>query len=666
MPPARCAALLALSVGAAACAPRTPPVPPAAAVPTGADTAPPPAAPPPADAALPPVPLVRGRLAIRVVYPPAGAVVQARDSSFLYGTVGTGEASLTVNGTPVAVHPNGAWLAWLPFGHDSLARFELVARTATDTNALTHTVRRGAWRPPVAAGLWIDSTSLEPVGQVWWPRDEYLTLRARAAEGAILRLRLPDGSVVPLAAAVQAEEVDPGIRAFDRDPANLVTRTSVEHYAGLLRGRALGPDPGPLFPLPPLPMATVPPPAPPADSLWPVLEAVRGSDTVRTRWPLQLAVLDSVPAMARLDDDTAGMGATDRLTVGRALPGGTYHWFFPVGTVAPVSGRIGGDLRLRLAPGTDAWVALVEASPAGGLPAAPARVGSVTLSPYQDRIVARVPLGRRVPFQVTEADRSLVLRLYGTMGDVNWIRYPPADTLVRRVAWAQETDQQVTLTFDLAEPLWGYRARWERDDLLLEIRRPPVIDEGQPLRGRLVAVDPGHPPAGATGPTGLREAEANLAVALELRRMLEEAGARVLLTRTEDRPLDLWLRQAMADSAGAEVLVSIHNNALPDGVNPFRNNGSSVFYNHSRSVPLARAVQQQLVRQLRLRDLGIGRGDLALVRGTWMPSVLTEGLFMMVPEQEAALRSVAGRRRYATAVFDGLRYYLRNRARETR
>jgi len=153
-------------------------------------------------------------------------------------------------------------------------------------------------------------------------------------------------------------------------------------------------------------------------------------------------------------------------------------------------------------------------------------------------------------------------------------------------------------------------------------------------------------------------------VALELRRMLEAEGARVLMTRTADQPLELWPRLEMADTAGAEVLISVHNNALPDGINPWTNNGSSVYYNHPRSIPLARAIQQELVRRLGLRDLGVGRGDLALVRGTWMPSVLTEGLFMIVPQQEAALRSVEGRRAYAQGVLDGLRRFLRERARE--
>jgi N-acetylmuramoyl-L-alanine amidase len=150
-----------------------------------------------------------------------------------------------------------------------------------------------------------------------------------------------------------------------------------------------------------------------------------------------------------------------------------------------------------------------------------------------------------------------------------------------------------------------------------------------------------------------------------VRRLLEKAGARVVMPRTTDTPVDLWPRVQFAEQAGAEVLISIHNNALPDGLNPFVNNGTSVYYNHPRSIPLARDVQAALLRRLGLRDLGIGRGDLALVRGTWMPSVLTEGLFMTLPDQEAALRSPEGQRLYAQAVVDGLRRFLEDRARES-
>jgi N-acetylmuramoyl-L-alanine amidase len=276
-------------------------------------------------------------------------------------------------------------------------------------------------------------------------------------------------------------------------------------------------------------------------------------------------------------------------------------------------------------------------------------------------VLVRVPLGERVPLQVREADRRLTLLLYGALGDIDWIRYGPVagDSLVREVRWHQDALGALRLDLELSKPVWGYRTRWSGDALVLEIRRPPAIDHGSPLKGRLIAIDPGHPPTGATGPTGLREAAANLAVSLALARMLEDAGARVTLTRAADVPVELGARVPIAEAAGAELFVSIHQNALPDGLNPLVNHGTSVFYNHPRSLPLARAIQRRLVDRLGVRDLGVARADLAVTRATWMPAVLTEGLHIIMPEHEAALRTEKGREMYARGVLEGIRDFLR-------
>jgi hypothetical protein len=304
-------------------------------------------------ARLPAVPKVAGPLVLRVVYPSPEARIQLRDSSFLFGSAGTGDAQVTVNGYPARVWPNGAWLAWIPFPPDSIMQFTIEGSTTTDHARLLFAVRRAGGAPDRAVdALWLDSLSLAPRGRVWWPRDEYVTLTARASQGAEVRLRLPGGTVVPFAAQSQAPEIPAAVRAFDRDTSNLRVPPRTDRYVGVLRGRTLGPAPGPVLPLkaPPAPvmMASVPvvcTAAMPcagsdtvsADSLWATVEAIRGTDTVRARWPLQLALLDTLPILAELDDDTAGVGDTDSLTVGRALPGGTYHWFFPTGTRTEVS-----------------------------------------------------------------------------------------------------------------------------------------------------------------------------------------------------------------------------------------------------------------------------------------------------------------------------------------
>jgi N-acetylmuramoyl-L-alanine amidase len=612
---------------------------------------------------LPPIPMVVGPLRVTVVYPAATDLIGARDSTFLFGSAGTGEASLTVDGQPVRVWPNGAWLAWVALPPDSVAHFRIAARTATDSVSLIYPVGRVHRFLPPLAPVWIDSASATPAARAWWPADEFLPVSVRAAEGAMVRLILPDGTLVPLAPDVGPGDVPPAIRAFDRDTGNLAVAPRADRYTGALRGRAIGRDPGPVLGDPccccPTDSASHHAEAPtPADSAI-IIEAVVGPDTVRARWSLRLALLDSLPTVVEFNDDTAGKGDTDSLTIGRARPGATYHWFFPTGTRAVVSGRLGDDLRVRLSREQEAWVPAADAMalPAGTA-AVRGTVASITVTPAADRLMIRIPVSQRVPFRVEEGESELTLRLYNTVGDVNWIRYGRSERYLRGIRWLQAAGDEVTITASLRGPVWGYRTRWNRNDLLLEIRLPPPADPRHPLAGRLIVVDPGHPPFGATGPTGLREAEANLAVALQLRDLLQAGGARVVMTRATDQSLDLWPRVRLADSVNADLLISVHNNALPDGVNPFTNSGASVFYNHPRSLALAQAVQRALVRRLGVRDLGAARGDLALVRPTWMPAVLTEGLFMMLPDHEAALRNPLGQRAYALAIRDGVVEFL--------
>jgi N-acetylmuramoyl-L-alanine amidase len=94
-------------------------------------------------------------------------------------------------------------------------------------------------------------------------------------------------------------------------------------------------------------------------------------------------------------------------------------------------------------------------------------------------------------------------------------------------------------------------------------------------------------------------------------------------------------------------------------VNPFVAPGTGTYYFRTHSEPLARAVQRGMVPQLGLQDLGVNYDNLAVVRGTWYPAVLTEGAFVILPDQEAALRMPEYQERYARGVADGIESYFR-------
>src|SRR5205823_5030991 len=113
---------------------------------------------------LPPVPLVEGPLAIKVVYPPAQHLIESRDSNFIFGSIGNGRASLTINGAPARVYPNGAFLAFVANPLPGVAREDLLAVAGTDTARSSHPVRVQDAHPALAlaGALVVDTTTISP------------------------------------------------------------------------------------------------------------------------------------------------------------------------------------------------------------------------------------------------------------------------------------------------------------------------------------------------------------------------------------------------------------------------------------------------------------------------------------------------------------------------
>jgi N-acetylmuramoyl-L-alanine amidase len=581
-----------------------------------------------------------GPLALDVVYPGEGAQLSAADSNFVFGSTGTGQSTLSINGTSVDVAPNGAFLAYLPVPTDGVYRFRVSA--GGDERTLTRRVRH-----PAAVGG--DSAFTVVTQGVQTVREgEMVSVAVRGPRGAQVRLLLPDSTVVPLREQTSLERPEGFLR--DRAAPAEVTQYVGSFPAGrplLSRDRGVG--------------------------IWTLGTTQAGSGTAqvevvaggqRTTQPLQLSL--GILPEGRTRTAVAASARSDGMTIARALPGsGTpYQWFFPAGTRLTLTGERDGQYRVRLTGDLSVWVDAkdVRLLPEGTAPAR-GSVGTVRMDPHPGWVDVRLALSDRLPFRVDASDRWMTVTVYGAQTRTNWLQYGAEDALVQRAEWEQARDDQFTVRLQLARPAWGWATFWdEAGNLVVRVWRAPAIDPRQPLRGRRIAVDAGHPPGGAIGPTRLTEAEANLGVAKELVRLLRAAGVHVIETRPDTAAVSLEARVQMATDSSAELLVSLHNNAFPDGVNPFANSGTTAFYNSPQSLELARGLQHELLGELGLRDLGIARADLALVRGTWMPSALTETTFLMVPRQEAAMRDPEVRRRIAQAHFRAIDAFFRAEA----
>ena len=184
---------------------------------------------------------------------------------------------------------------------------------------------------------------------------------------------------------------------------------------------------------------------------------------------------------------------------------------------------------------------------------------------------------------------------------------------------------------------------------------PPRLNNGQ----LLVVIDPGHGgrDPGAVGIGGLQEKMIVLPVSLRVAELLRAEGIQVMMTRSDDRTLDLQPRVDIANRANATVFISIHANAIslsrPDV------NGVETYYYSESGRALASVLHANILAASGMRDRGIKRARFFVLRNTSMPASLLEIGFVTGQEDAPLLRDPNWRERMAQAIAEGMLQYLR-------
>jgi N-acetylmuramoyl-L-alanine amidase len=224
----------------------------------------------------------------------------------------------------------------------------------------------------------------------------------------------------------------------------------------------------------------------------------------------------------------------------------------------------------------------------------------------------------------------------------------------------------------------------------------------------IVALDPGHggEDPGAVGPTGLREKDVVLAVALALRDKLNaKPGMRVMLTRDADFFVPLQDRVRKARRVQADLFVSIHADAFfkPEarGASVFALSTQGATSSAARwmaarenaadqvggvntgqvrdaqvlramldmsttaqikdSLKLGHEVLSRIGKVGTLHKARVEQASFAVLKAPDIPSILVETAFISNPEEEDQLRDPAYRQRLVDALANGItRYFARN------
>lgn len=336
------------------------------------------------------------------------------------------------------------------------------------------------------------------------------------------------------------------------------------------------------------------------------------------------------------------------------------------GTVM-VNGRKGNMCRINLGGGEAAWLEEDYLKIKEGGAAAANRIMGLKAVPRADGTRFEFTVSQAVPLFVREWEDRLELVFYYTCGfDERLVS--AKDPLVRGVNWNRLSGGKMKFTVYFrrgAQPA-GYDYYFEDGRLVLDLRRRttlPHATAARPLLGAHILLDPGHsgntdaPFDGTVGASGYTEYEAALDLARDLKEALEQAGARVTLTRYDNfEQVSLPRRKTAARQARADVMVSLHYDALPASVSPFKGKrGFSVFYSYPHSRALAQKVHKAYKRLVPLPDNGLHQTDyLALPRVSSQPTVLVENAFLMLPEQEDMARTKEGRAVFVRALTEGI------------
>jgi N-acetylmuramoyl-L-alanine amidase len=156
---------------------------------------------------------------------------------------------------------------------------------------------------------------------------------------------------------------------------------------------------------------------------------------------------------------------------------------------------------------------------------------------------------------------------------------------------------------------------------------------------------------------GLHEKDINLAMALKVADLLQERGIGVILTRQQDRFIDLEERANIANRRNADLFVSIHCDSNPDR----SRQGFTVFVARAASPEAYRAANciGQAMAATGSDSHGVREADYKVLVNTSGPAVLVEMGHLSNVQDTARLRDPAWQNRLAQAIATGILTYVR-------
>ena len=195
-----------------------------------------------------------------------------------------------------------------------------------------------------------------------------------------------------------------------------------------------------------------------------------------------------------------------------------------------------------------------------------------------------------------------------------------------------------------------------------------------PVTNKVIVIDAGHgvPDEGAESSNGTSEAETNLNIALKLQNLLEQSGATVILTRSDENAIydiyiktlkekkisDLKNRVKIGNESSADIFVSIHLNKIPQQ----QYSGWQTFFKSSdeNSIKLARSIQNNLNESIQKENnrVAMKLDTIYIMKNVEIPITVVECGFLSNPEEEKNLLNDTYQNQLAWGIYSGIVDYF--------
>lgn len=326
-----------------------------------------------------------------------------------------------------------------------------------------------------------------------------------------------------------------------------------------------------------------------------------------------------------------------------------------------IIGKVGNDYKIQLSKTRTAYIPgeLVELAPKGTF--VPESL-TAKWTVYGDSVYDYVKVGLfvRLPYQSFHQinPSKIVVDIFGATGNTNWITQLQTAKEIAAVDYEQVADDIFRISIQLKHPQhWGHQVYYNGNNLVIKIKQQPA---DLSLKNLTIAVDAGHGGTnnGAVGAMGIYEKEITLALSLKLQKALEKQGAKVIMTRTEEKFFDnkeriLFYRDSMPD-----LLLSIHLNASED---PFRVGGTSTYYRYIGFKNLSADIYNRLL-ELGLKEYGnTGSFNFMLNSPIEYPNALIETLFISNLDEETKILDEKFQQQMVDKIVLGVKDFLEGR-----